>query len=141
MKNVKYDERTHHAAQLASLYCQARHTVSGTLSISCITVAAAACRVQRVSSTCESLGVDSESKCNQFVIKVLFRIFISKISKLVDTMQRCFYELSQHLFAILASEALRPQSFSASHSSTGKTPEGAAAIGDWMGLDFVTWRQ
>lgn len=108
-------------------------------------MAAAACRVQRVSSTCESLDVDSESKCNQFVIKVLFinefRIFISKISKLVDKMQRCLYELSQHLFAILASEALRPQSFSASHSSTGKTPEGAAAIGDWMGLDFVSWRQ
>jgi len=145
LKNVKDDERTHHAAQLASLYCQACHTVSGTLSISCITVAAAACRVQRVSSTCESLDVDSESKCNQFVIKVLFinefRIFISKISKLVDKMQRCLYELSQHLFAILASEALRPQSFSASHSSTGKTPEGAAAIGDWMGLDFVSWRQ
>ena len=141
MKNVKDDERTHHAAQLASLYCQACHTVSGTLSISCITVAAAACRVQRVSSTCESLDVDSESKYNQFVIKVLFRRFISKISKLVDKMQRCLYEFSQHLFAILASEALRPQSFSASHSSTGKTPEGAAAIGDWMGLDFVSWRQ
>lgn len=104
-------------------------------------MAAAACRVQRVSSTCESLDVDSESKYNQFVIKVLFRRFISKISKLVDKMQRCLYELSQHLFAILASEALRPQSFSASHSSTGKTPEGAAAIGDWMGLDFVSWRQ
>jgi hypothetical protein len=141
LKNVKDDERTHHAAQLSSLYCQACHTVSGTLSISCITVAAAACRVQRVSSTCESLDVDSESKYNQFVIKVLFRRFISKISKLVDKMQRCLYELSQHLFAILASEALRPQSFSASHSSTGKTPEGAAAIGDWMGLDFVSWRQ